>query len=313
MPSSIASRRRWRSLICVVVVSIATTGGVLAAPAVGAVPVCNGDVRGYQVQPGVEFHGTIQADVILGTPGRDVIYGGRGSDKICGLGGDDVIFGEDDNDSILDGPGNDYVYGGPGDDFVNWNFVDGAGDDNLDGGAGVDKIRGGGGYDHIHGGPDNDVLADAEVQHGGSGNDGLCAGVIDPSCTESLSPVVLYGEGGNDGMEGGSGPDVLRGGDGGDVMYGFGGDDTIIADGTGSDYLLGGNGDDHLIVQAEATGEWKRLIGGNGNDTLVGGPDHDALDCGFGVDSADGQGSSQDVLFSWSYEPPMCETKKNIP
>jgi len=77
---------------------------------------------------------------------------------------------------------------------------------------------------------------------GGSGQDTI-------SATGQISvPVMLYGEAGNDSLNGGSGAAILVGGDG---------NDQLISDG-GADLLLGGDGQDNLN-------------GGKGEDILIGG------------------------------------------
>ena len=83
---------------------------------------------------------------------------------------------------------------------------------------------------------------------GGEGTDSLG----DPNAPHSQ---VLFGEGGDDTLHGGSGNDWLFGGDGDDQIFGGMGDDTLFG-GAGNDYLDGGTGQN-------------ALYGGEGNDILV--------------------------------------------
>jgi Ca2+-binding RTX toxin-like protein len=72
----------------------------------------------------------------------------------------------------------------------------------------------------------------------------------------------IYGDYGNDEVQGSNGSDHLSGGPGNDVIYGY----------DGGDYIEGGPGIDSLY-------------GGAGNDVLSGGEGADYFDCGSGRDS----------------------------
>lgn len=129
--------------------------------------------------------------------------------------------------------------------------------------------------------------------HGGPGNDTL---------TSSVS-AMLYGEDGNDKLDGGGGPfgfgpyggpgndtlyrcsqdcfggpgddkfygtdedENMHGEDGNDILYGRGGNDVLYG-GKGNDKLLGDAGDDTLWGNSGDDILW----GGKGNDKLSGGP-----------------------------------------
>jgi len=95
----------------------------------------------------------------------------------------------------------------------------------------------------------------------------------------------LFGEDGNDMLDGGSGDDRLFGGDGNDTMYGGTGDDTMFA-GDGNDIVEGGTGND-------------TLHDGTGDDVMNGGSNNDTLYSQFGNDTMSG-GSGDDVLLSRS-------------
>ncbi|MCP5144252.1 MAG: FG-GAP repeat protein [Gammaproteobacteria bacterium] len=194
---------------------------------------------------------------IYGTNGDDVLDSGALPVTVDGLDGNDVIFA---------GPG-DRVFGGVGDDFLIFARI-------ADGGPG---------RDFIEGSPDADAL------EGNTGND------------------LLSGVGGNDHLSGEAGDDVLAGG------YGTGNtsDHDVLLGGTGNDVLFG---DAHIlhpdamptnwtIVVSSMTG-WDRTVvianaivttqelvgdadfleGGDGDDTLFGGPGDDTMDGGAGAD-----------------------------
>jgi Ca2+-binding RTX toxin-like protein len=179
---------------------------------------------------------------------------------------------------------------GDGDD----SWYDWDGPSTVDGGAGNDNP--------MFGGRGDDVL------RGGSGND------------------VLYGEAGNDTLDGGTGDDDLEGIPGvetpgldtlgADTYIGGGGADsvqydlrsenlTLSPDGSANDgapgegdnigadvlTIIGGNGDDTLIGNAGPN----YLVGGTGNDVIKGGAGEDFLYGSTGNDALDGQ-AGQDFL-----------------
>ncbi|MAF96140.1 MAG: hypothetical protein CMM60_10350 [Rhodospirillaceae bacterium] len=141
--------------------------------------------------------GTVDADFLVGGPGRDDIGGLEGNDYIYGdtptnfdsathdisnpltdpefsSGSGDLISGGDGDDTLYGGAGGDTLYGDDGADRLEGN--DGA--DTLYGGAGADNIFGYAGDDILIGGQGNDTLtggtgADRFVFEGGSGSGAL--------------------------------------------------------------------------------------------------------------------------------------------
>jgi ELWxxDGT repeat protein len=86
--------------------------------------------------------------------------------------------------------------------------------------------------------------------------------------------TVIYGDGGNDTIQGGmqrdrifsgEGDDWISAGNGNDIVYGGPGNDVIFG-GHGKDYLDGGPGNDWI----DGNAGWDRIIGGPGRDTLIG-------------------------------------------
>jgi Ca2+-binding RTX toxin-like protein len=125
----------------------------------------------------------------------------------------------------------------------------------------------------VDGGLGNDLITTSNVHNGylavmgGAGDDEISG----PSFALS---AALYGNSGNDRINGGSaselidggeGADVLRGGEGDDSVYGGAGDD-LIEGGLGSDYLSGGDGADLFV--------WTAL---DGSDQVDGGAGQDAM------------------------------------
>lgn len=63
----------------------------------------------------------------------------------------------------------------------------------------------------------------------------------------------MFGEGGNDLLDGGIGNDTLVGGEGNDSLYGGAGDDVLSGD-AGADLLDGGDGFDTVTYETAAAG-----------------------------------------------------------
>lgn len=130
-------------------------------------------------------------------------------------------------------------------------------------------------YSSIYGGPGNDVIdspSGATVLYGEDGNDRLNGG----GGVWSLGP---YGGKGHDTItacatdcHGGAGNDTMTGAADDNNMYGESGDDTLYGK-QGRDTLHGGKGNDRLHGNR---GEDK-LYGNEGNDTLWGDQENDSL------------------------------------
>ena len=120
---------------------------------------------------------------------------------------------------------------------------------------------------------------------------------------------LLYGGTGNDDLEGGKGNDLLNGGIGGDTLNGGAGNDTVsyanaAPDGDRGELVASGFGDVTVNLAAgTATGAMgsdflvgiENVIGGHGNDTLIGDDGRNALSGGGGDDLLQGAGGP-DVL-----------------
>ncbi|WP_426227117.1 peroxidase family protein [Pararhizobium sp. DWP3-4] len=119
-------------------------------------------------------------------------------------------------------------------------------------------------------GPDTNYLkytgGDHVVLGGTDGNDILIAGIGDDT---------LYGDGGNDRLEGGFGNDIINAGAGDDIIVDSGGDDNIKAGagndvvhaGPGLDLVMGNDGQDFIFLGTDMGSE---VFAGTGNDFIYG-------------------------------------------
>lgn len=95
--------------------------------------------------------------------------------------------------------------------------------------------------------------------------------------------VTVFGNGGDDLLQGGASNDVLHGGPGMDTINGGGGNDHLFGDGD-RDSLDGGSGEDTI----EGGSGNDSIKGGPGNDSMVGDDGDDKFSGGFGFDVAVG-------------------------
>ncbi|WP_165837615.1 calcium-binding protein [Zavarzinia aquatilis] len=233
-------------------------------------------------------------DTISGSNYNDTLFGGAGADSISGglLGTDTVTYfnstagvfvsletglgarGDAEGDSLSG------IENLVGSDYAD-RLVGDAGANVLNGGAGNDVLIGGGGGDTLNGGDGVDTASYATAGNSvsvdladSSQNQMLALGDVltgIENITGSLYTDFLYGDGGNNRIQGLDGDDFLYGRLGNDTLMGGAGDDTISGD-DGDDSLQGGDGVDDL-----AGGEGNdRLNGGAGADTMTGGAGNDS-------------------------------------
>lgn len=163
----------------------------------------------------------------IGTPDDDGILGTAAADRIYGEAGNDSLYGYDGNDRIGGETGNDVISGNAGGDLV----VGGDGDDTLYGGDGAE------------------VNADWW-----------------PPSRHADGVDRLYGDAGNDYLDGGPGNDRLYGGEGNDFLSDFQGNNAMAGK-EGNDQVIGIG---RLYGDAGDDGLWGsgKLYGGEGNDWL---------------------------------------------
>jgi Ca2+-binding RTX toxin-like protein len=269
-------------------------------------------------------------DVIYAGSGRSTITGGGGHDSITGGTGNDIIYGGDQSSTLTGGTGDDTIVGGAGNDVIsggsgNCSIRGGGGNDSITGGSGNDIIQagpqastitGGSGNDSITGGSGNDII------YGGSGRSTIAGGGGNDSITGGKGNDIIYGGSGNDTLSGGTGDATISGG-GGDDLITAGGSDSWIAlygsmnmtlsnatlstSGGGSvpavstisgfhhAILSAGPGD--FTLDASAFSGGVLLLGGTGNDTLIGTSGGDTLTSGAGNDSLIGGGGDDTFAF----------------
>jgi serralysin len=231
----------------------------------------------------------------IGGDGADSIYGNAVDNLLFGQGGQDRIFGGGGNDYLLGGDGSDTIYGESGNDT----FEDTLGANTLEGGEGNDyfyvgstssgslnRIVGQNGFDSVQ--FNEAIFLDWSTNTFGGNilNAGLLrndvegwvlSGLADRLHLHTTSAASLvYGNGGNDTLDGGAGADTLYGGDGNDSLNGQGGSDTLIGDagddtfvdGFGVNIMGGGEGNDYFFVGTTASGSVNRIIGQGGFDAV---------------------------------------------
>lgn len=205
------------------------------------------------------------------------IWGGSGNDIIVGSGGDDTLNGEGGDDLIFGGRGSDTIDGGGGDDILNGGEDDdtiagGGGNDLVRGDRGADELGGGGGFDVVDyatdagPGPVTVSLADNAATDGWGDNDDLLddsfaairgKGTNDTLTGDPIRPTTILGGGGDDTITGGDRSDVLFGDSGNDTIDGATGPTgDIIFGGSGNDIIYGREGADLLVGDGSLPPDW---------------------------------------------------------
>ena len=197
------------------------------------------------------------------------------------------VSGTDGSDTVNPGGTGPFVlFGFGGDDYLSAsaNHI-------FYGGAGNDTIMGSSGADTIHGGTGDDVIivqgagyAANDVIDGGSGTNILqiMAGshaenvFASDAGLKNIASIELLGN-----TTGASGVDLSF------QSEGF----TLLSNEERANTIIGGSGNDSIIggMQSDA------LVGGAGNDTIIGGDESDTIWGGAGVDSLIG-GAGNDVF-----------------
>jgi Ca2+-binding RTX toxin-like protein len=200
------------------------------------------------------------------------VHAGPGDDQVHGGYTASVLYGEDGDDSMYGGAGDDLLDGGAGQD----DLYAAAGDDIVLGRDGVDIAWGGPGSDRLDGGADMDELFGFNswatgASSGVDGNDTLTGGD---------GPDYLDGEQGSDDMSGGADVDTLR-------YLGRPEALTVTLDGWGGDGAAGEGDLAHADIE--------NLIGGRGDDVLVGNGQANAIDGYEGADVIVGGGGKDQL------------------
>ena len=201
--------------------------------------------------------------MIFGTEGDDLLEGIPGADDVIyGYGGNDTLVGGDGAD-MLDG-GEDNGYGtGPTASYRDNTWGDTAAYALSDAGVTVNLATGTAEGGHAEG----DTLTGIESVRGSHHDDILTARDDDPS-TENPNNIsalsegsILWGNRGDDLLQGGTGRDILWGGKGNDTLLGGAGDDVLQGD-FGADLLNGGEGTDGVGYELSNAGVTVNLATG---------------------------------------------------
>lgn len=284
-------------------------------------------------------------DWLHGNDGDDLVLGGTGKDYVSGDGGRDALRGGSDAAMVPAAPRShndyveDHVAGGSGDDLL----MDSGGVDLLDGGAGRDAIgygarvslidlsRGiavspGETVDRLFG--IEDVYANlyrlGPERRGGGGDPVIIGDDGANRLVGSIAQDHIYGRGGDDWIDGYCGSDLtLDGGSGDHDVLSFGCSRRLLADMktgqasvsdaswpgvetgeesfTGFEGIIGGWGNDQIL----GDDRWNLLVGGPGDDSLSGREGDDIIGGGDGADLADAGDGEDLCLYSetvWSCE-----------
>ena len=253
------------------------------------------------------------------------LVGGLGNDVLKGGTGNDTLIGNDGNDSLTGGTGTDVVVetlsgvvtlsGSALKATTGNDALSGIEQVSLTGGSSADKFDANAAPATMSvtliGNGGNDILI------GGAANDRLDGGANDDSLVGNAGNDLLNGDEDNDSLTGGAGLDSLFGGNGTDRVIETGNFNFTLTNAS----LLSGNGTDSLdsIDAASLTGGASAntlnvsaftkgsttLLGGGGNDTLIGSNAGDVLNGETGDDSITGNdgddvingGAGNDKLF----------------
>ncbi|WP_426954213.1 beta strand repeat-containing protein [Muricoccus radiodurans] len=303
--------------------------------------------------------GNSEANILNGGAGNDTLTGGAGNDfYYVDSASDQVIEGAGDGYDVVFASGSFTLAAGQeveqlrvqagavgvaltGNERAN-EIYGASGDDTLNGGDGSDVLIGRGGTDDLTGGAGNDVFyvdtGDAVHEAVGGGFDTVYASasftlgagedvealrVLAGSAGLALTGNELvnriYGDAGNDTLNGGGGADILTGNAGADDLTGGAGDDVFYVDGLDTVHEAAGGGFDVVYASANfnlAAGEEVEMLravagsagltltgndlanqiyGASGADILSGGGGGDVLAGGLGADTLNG-GAGVDVL-----------------
>lgn len=226
-------------------------------------------------------------DCLIGGSGNDNLNGSSFADTLKGGPGKDVISGTSGNDVLVGGQGSDIFHGGLGFDEVSY----------ADHTTPVTVTMRSGANDGSAGEADS-VGDDIEAVRGGSANDSLTGSAANDTLIGGAGDDLLFGGSGDDVLDGQAGADVLSGGLGLTdtatyagrtaavrVSVGGGADDGSTGEGddvrTDVEKVVGGSGDDVLIGDASTEFLW----GGAGDDLFDGGAGADQFYGGVGTDT----------------------------
>ena len=263
-------------------------------------------------------------DTLNGNDQANTLTGNAGSDQLNGFAGDDLLLGNEGNDILFDHLGSDLLHGGAGDDTYNCGVVSASAEtDNLF------ELPGEGSDTVFFGNIISPITFSLALSIGQPAYPNRTVQLNSGSTFESLfggaGSDLLSGNDLANSIFGGSGNDALSGGGGNDSLYGQQGNDTYIfaaASSLENDFVLElpNQGTDTLdfsalsigvslglntnsiqaahtnrTVQLNQNATFENVIGGSGNDTLIGNSLANILVGNNGSDSMLG-GDGRDIL-----------------
>jgi Ca2+-binding RTX toxin-like protein len=219
----------------------------------------------------------------------DIAVSGIASEPPPGSGGQ-VINGTPGNDSLVGGEGNDTMMGFAGNDTLRG----AGGNDTIDGGTGADSMIGEQGDDIYF----VDNAGDQVVEQPNEGIDEVRSTLASYTLPASVNNLALidgaangYGNEINNFITGNQLDNRIEGGAGNDTIWGFNENRTSLYQ--GNDTLIGGDGDDSLVGLYASDS----LDGGAGNDTMFSNTGSDALVGGDGNDELHLEPDGNDSIF----------------
>jgi Ca2+-binding RTX toxin-like protein len=230
---------------------------------------------------------------MIGGSGGDTLTGDSNGNTLSGNAGDDTLLGLNGNDRLSGGGGNDRLEGGGNDDFADYAYLATALVATLNPSGTVSLVAAAG---------DSDVLVGIENIAGGSGDDTLVGAGSANTLSGNDGADTLRGANGNDRLDGGAALDTA------DFAYASAGISfTLASAGTVTvtvasgdtdtlvliENVIGGSGNDRLV--GDGTANW--LQGNAGADSLAGGGGDDTLSGGAGNDQLFGGNDAADAGF----------------
>lgn len=213
-------------------------------------------------------------DYLVGTRGIDHLSGDDGDDILKGGDGDDGLSGDNGNDILIGGAGNDYLQGGSGNDTFIYEAGDGL--DTIHDHQGNDTLRIKGDYTASDIALRRESEYDLSIylkgqkiavvsRHLYDKNYGVETIAFDDGSTLDISKIRnVWGDAGNNTLRGLDNRYFKQ-----DYIYGEDGNDTLNG-GVGNDYLFGGSGNDKYIYSNGTTQGTDRIKDTDGTaDSIV--------------------------------------------
>ncbi len=249
-------------------------------------------------------------DTLIGIDAPSIIHGNGGDDVLWGRDTPDTLFGDDGNDTLDGGDGNDLLAGGAGNDVLNGNW----GDDTLEGGAGDDVLNGYWGEDTASYAQDTSGVTVALAIAADGTPSGTATGA-DAGNDTLIGIENIIGGRGNDSLTGNDYANMLEGGAGEDLLDGGWGIDTASfasalqgvavtltdpasePDGIAGGSATGGDTGYDTLRNIE------NVVGGSGDDTIVGNSLANTLEGRAGNDVLNGGNGIDTAIYTSAFSP----------